>query len=337
MSGRFVGVDVSATRGFDLCALDDARRVALLVRARDLDAVAILARGLPREAVIAIDAPPAPSRGLVEGKRYRVAERALMSLGVALYPVPASPGESPAWMQAGYALYQLLEANGFPTVMPAAPGAPESGCAVECYPHLTYLALTGAHRGRTSKAEWSRASLRGRVTGLPADLDQDALDAAAAALTAWHFSRGEWIGFGDPSEGVIVAPRTKHDLASLGRGGGSAQLALPIGDGAGAAPDAPMRPASFGERVLRVVARIPAGRVATYGDVARWAGKPGGARAVGTLMARHAFEVPCHRVVDAAGKPAAYPEDAAARLRAEGVPFDGARVDLAAARWGGPR
>ena len=43
---------------------------------------------------------------------------------------------------------------------------------------------------------------------------------------------------------------------------------------------------AFVRRVLAVVARIPAGRVATYGDVAVLAGKPGAARAVGNIMAR---------------------------------------------------
>jgi len=58
----------------------------------------------------------------------------------------------------------------------------------------------------------------------------------------------------------------------------------------------------FTERVLRVVRRIPPGRVATYGDVAALAGYPGAARAVGTVMRRCARrDVPCHRVVGAGG------------------------------------
>jgi O-6-methylguanine DNA methyltransferase len=94
---------------------------------------------------------------------------------------------------------------------------------------------------------------------------------------------------------------------------------------------------TFSERVASIVSQIPAGRVATYGDVARWAGKPAGARAVGTVLKTRQFELPCHRVVDAAGDPPPYPQDAAARLRAEGVGFDGSRVDLSANRWQGPR
>ena len=41
----------------------------------------------------------------------------------------------------------------------------------------------------------------------------------------------------------------------------------------------------FVARVLNLVRRIPPGRVATYGDIARLAGYPGAARAVGNVMA----------------------------------------------------
>jgi methylated-DNA-[protein]-cysteine S-methyltransferase len=56
-------------------------------------------------------------------------------------------------------------------------------------------------------------------------------------------------------------------------------------------------------RVLEIVAAIPAGATATYGDVAAAAGSPGAARAVGKINAanRLAPVVPCHRVVGADG------------------------------------
>ena len=55
----------------------------------------------------------------------------------------------------------------------------------------------------------------------------------------------------------------------------------------------------FFERVYEVVKGIDRGRVMSYGDVAKEAGSPGGARAVGSAMARNRFApfVPCHRVV----------------------------------------
>jgi O-6-methylguanine DNA methyltransferase len=59
---------------------------------------------------------------------------------------------------------------------------------------------------------------------------------------------------------------------------------------------------SFKDRVYAVVRRIPQGKTMTYGEVARRAGKPRAARAVGTIMS-HNYDpqVPCHRVVRADG------------------------------------
>lgn len=337
-----VGIDVSATRGYDVAAIDAERRLALLARARDLDALAVIARGLPPEAVVAIDAPPGPSKGLVPGgKRFRVAEEEIHRLGVSLYPVPPSEDDAQPWMREGFATFELFAKTGFPLFLE---GPARRSVSIEVYPHLSYLALAGTRRGAASKIEWSRSALRGTVRGLPKDATQDQLDAACAALTAWYFGQDRWVSYGDPREGVIVAPRTGPDLGDTGRE--ADQLALAI-DAAGPTPapaarsaPAPARETPFSDRVLRMVGLIPPGRVATYGDVARWCGNPSAGRAVGTLVGRHAFEVPCHRVVDAGGRPSpAYPggpEAQARRLEAEGVPFAGARVDLAACRWRGP-
>lgn len=48
-------------------------------------------------------------------------------------------------------------------------------------------------------------------------------------------------------------------------------------------------------------ARAPYGKVITYGDLARWSRCPGGARAVGQIMAANPLPlvIPCHRVVAA--------------------------------------
>lgn len=60
---------------------------------------------------------------------------------------------------------------------------------------------------------------------------------------------------------------------------------------------------TFKERVQSVVRAIPKGKTMTYGEVARKAGRPGAARAVGTIMS-HNYEkdIPCHRVIRADGK-----------------------------------
>jgi methylated-DNA-protein-cysteine methyltransferase related protein len=94
---------------------------------------------------------------------------------------------------------------------------------------------------------------------------------------------------------------------------------------------------SFFASVYRAVRRIPRGRVATYGQLARWLGVPRGARAVGwalrALPSRQERSVPWHRVVSAGGRIApragAGPERQRRKLRAEGVRFRGGCVDLA--------
>ncbi len=59
----------------------------------------------------------------------------------------------------------------------------------------------------------------------------------------------------------------------------------------------------FAERVRDVVRKIPKGKTMTYGTVAKMAGSPGAARAVGTIMAANYDKtVPCHRVIRSDGK-----------------------------------
>jgi len=95
------------------------------------------------------------------------------------------------------------------------------------------------------------------------------------------------------------------------------------------------------ERIRDVVARVPRGRVVTYGQVARLAGLPRRARMVGRALrgARAGAELPWHRVINAAGY-SSLPDGSDARrmqlerLRAEGVKIapDG-RVVLDECRW----
>lgn len=63
----------------------------------------------------------------------------------------------------------------------------------------------------------------------------------------------------------------------------------------------------FAEKVYAVVAKIPKGTTMTYGEVAKKAGKPRAARAVGMIMSKNYNpKVPCHRVVRADGKMGGY-------------------------------
>ena len=91
-------------------------------------------------------------------------------------------------------------------------------------------------------------------------------------------------------------------------------------------------------RILAVVATIPAGSVASSGEVADRAGLPRGARLVGRTLAGCTAEVPWHRVINAAGRlslPAGSPayREQQRRLRAEGVVVEAGRVAPRYFRW----
>jgi O-6-methylguanine DNA methyltransferase len=95
---------------------------------------------------------------------------------------------------------------------------------------------------------------------------------------------------------------------------------------------------AFRARVLAAVRRIPAGRVATYGDVAAVAGQPRAARAVGNIMRDcRTHDVPCHRVVAAGGRLGGFggqPGLKRALLEAEGILVRSSRIrNFEDCRW----
>jgi len=99
-----------------------------------------------------------------------------------------------------------------------------------------------------------------------------------------------------------------------------------------------MTPDSFSRRVLSVVRRIPPGRVASYGEIAKMAGRPRAARAVGNIMRGCGRpDVPCHRVIAAGGRLGGYGGSEFLKrslLVAEGIVVSGARIrDLNRVRW----
>lgn len=86
-----------------------------------------------------------------------------------------------------------------------------------------------------------------------------------------------------------------------------------------------------------MVKRVPVGRVTTYGDVARLAGRPRAARAVGNIL-REAGQpgLPYHRVIAAGGQLGGYSSLALKRalLAAEGLTVSPRRVrNFADVRW----
>lgn len=94
------------------------------------------------------------------------------------------------------------------------------------------------------------------------------------------------------------------------------------------------------EKIWALVRRIPRGKVATYGQIARLAGLGRAARQVGYAL--HAlppgFPVPWHRVINASGMISFPPGSAAFAkqkqlLEAEGIRFVKGSIDLSQRGW----
>ena len=88
--------------------------------------------------------------------------------------------------------------------------------------------------------------------------------------------------------------------------------------------------------ILSAVAEIPAGRVASYGQVARLIGRDKNARLVGKVLSLSEYygDYPCHRVVNSAGRLAPGFLEQRRLLEQEGVGFlPSGRVDMKNYQW----
>lgn len=105
------------------------------------------------------------------------------------------------------------------------------------------------------------------------------------------------------------------------------------------AEDQPLVEDNFRQRVFHVVAAIPYGKIATYGDVARLAGSPRAARQVGGILRRlpPGSQLPWHRVINRHGGISLTGGDyqrQKSALVAEGIRFDlSGKIDLTRFRW----
>lgn len=97
---------------------------------------------------------------------------------------------------------------------------------------------------------------------------------------------------------------------------------------------------SFHERVIAAIKAVPRGKVATYGQIAAFAGSPRAARQVVRILhsSSRKEKLPWHRIINSQGRISLKPgqgfEEQKARLETEGVLFsiDGG-IDLTVFLW----
>lgn len=145
----------------------------------------------------------------------------------------------------------------------------------------------------TATASRSSASSRHSLPRASKSSERSVINTPFGRLVAWHDDEGtlhvEW--------GERTSPRTAHSApvrklvdrlarAAAGRDADFDDVPTPAGT-------------AFQRKCWTICRRIPRGRTLTYGEVAKLAGAPGAARAVGQAMRRNPIPliVPCHRVV----------------------------------------
>lgn len=93
---------------------------------------------------------------------------------------------------------------------------------------------------------------------------------------------------------------------------------------------------SFSKRVYQITKKIPLGKVATYGQIAKALGKPRAARAVGNALHNNPDlkTIPCYRVVNQEGRLAPGFRGQKGKLLKESIEFkDKNHVDLKRYLW----
>jgi O-6-methylguanine DNA methyltransferase len=98
----------------------------------------------------------------------------------------------------------------------------------------------------------------------------------------------------------------------------------------------------FKQKVLKLVSQIPKGRVSTYKEIAKKAGKPKAYRAVGNILKMNhksqvadckfpIVNVPCHRIIKTDGSLGGYAAGIKKKkllLQKEGVKIENNKIDL---------
>ena len=95
----------------------------------------------------------------------------------------------------------------------------------------------------------------------------------------------------------------------------------------------------FSQRILSIIAAVPVGQVATYGQIAAMAGQPRAARQVARLLhsCSDKYNLPWHRIINARGRismTGVSGHRQQQKLRAEGIEIiAGNRIDLTVFQW----
>ena len=94
-----------------------------------------------------------------------------------------------------------------------------------------------------------------------------------------------------------------------------------------------MSPTRFQQQVYNLTARIPKGKISTYGGIARALRKPGSGRAIGNALNQNPYapQVPCHRVIRSNGEVGGFARGTnkkIAMLRKEGITIKRNKIDL---------
>jgi hypothetical protein len=238
----FIGIDASGgLHPFTYAALDEDRQLVSLASGEAEDVIAFL--GDQQVAMVAVNAPPRPNKGLVRmrmeaeglipghlrGADMRLAERELRGHGILISPTPSRLDTCAAWIQAGFDLYSKMNEAGFKPY----PTENATLQLLETHPHAAFCVLLGqlplpkpTLEGRLQRQLILHANdlgikdpmgffeeitrhwlIKGR---LPMEhiYSAEELDALVAALTAYLALRrpGAVMGVGDRAEGQITLP-----------------------------------------------------------------------------------------------------------------------------------
>ncbi len=152
----FVGIDPTAgDRPLHYAALDSDLRVRALRQGDVEQALAFVSE--QERAVVAVDAPQSPNRGLMlrpevrrrfnldphssTWGRWKVCEYELRRRNIRLYSTPADEARAPRWMRTGFTLYRHLASMGFRFYQPGE--AIGSRVMLEVHPHACFAVMLG--------------------------------------------------------------------------------------------------------------------------------------------------------------------------------------------------